>query len=148
MQEFIPMATAFAKNHTLMVMAWIAVFVMVIYTTVKALTTKVKIVDNAEAVRLMNNEEAIVIDLRTLDEFERGHIINSINVLPSEIKNQNLGKIEHHKDTPVILACATGMTAGASAELLAKQGFSRVYSLKEGITGWRSANLPLVKKNK
>ncbi|EJS87874.1 hypothetical protein AAUPMC_14900, partial [Pasteurella multocida subsp. multocida str. Anand1_cattle] len=48
--------------------------------------------------------------------------------------------------TPVILACATGMSAGASAELLSKQGFNRVYTLKEGITGWRSANLPLIKK--
>lgn len=30
-------------------------------------------------------------------------------------------KIEQHKDTPVIWICATGMNAGASAELLVKQ---------------------------
>ncbi|MDY4479456.1 MAG: rhodanese-like domain-containing protein [[Pasteurella] aerogenes] len=148
MQEFIPMATAFAKNHTLMVVAWFAVFFTVLYTFIKSATSKVTTVENAEATRLMNNEDAIVIDLRTLDEFERGHIINSVNVLPSEIKSQNLGKIEHHKATPVIVACASGLSASASAELLAKQGFSRVYMLKEGIAGWRSANLPLVKKHK
>ncbi|MFZ7283727.1 rhodanese-like domain-containing protein [Avibacterium avium] len=148
MQEFLPMATAFAKNHTLMVIAWVAVFAMVIYTYFKALTTKVKTIDNAELVALINNQDARVIDVRTLDEFERGHIIHSINLLPSEIKNQNIGKIEQHKDKPVVVICATGMAAGASAELLAQQGFSQVYALKEGIAGWRSANLPLVKKDK
>ncbi|MFZ7306992.1 rhodanese-like domain-containing protein [Avibacterium avium] len=148
MQEFLPMATAFAKNHTLMVISWIAVFFLVIYTYFKSFTTKVKTIENAELVSLMNNKDATVIDVRTLDEFERGHIIHSIYLLPSEIKNQNIGKIEQHKDKPVVVVCATGMAAGASAELLAKQGFSEVYALKEGIAGWRSANLPLVKKDK
>ncbi|MGC7590801.1 rhodanese-like domain-containing protein [Bisgaard Taxon 46] len=146
MQEFIPMAKEFAQNHTLMVVCWFAVFFTVIYSFIKAATTKVKVVSNAEATSLMNNEDAIVVDLRTIDEFQRGHIINSVNVLPTEIKNQNVGKIEHHKETPVIVVCATGLTSNASAELLAKQGFNRVYTLKEGIAGWRSANLPLIKK--
>ncbi|WP_032107971.1 rhodanese-like domain-containing protein [Necropsobacter massiliensis] len=148
MQEFLPMATDFAKNHSLMVIAWLAVFIMVVYTLTKSVTTKVKVIGNAQAVSLINNDDAVVIDLRTIDEFERGHIINSINLLPSEIKNQNVGKIEQHKEHAVILTCATGMSAGASAELLSKQGFSRVYTLKDGIGGWRSENLPLVKKNK
>lgn len=148
MQDFIPMATEFAKNHTLMIVGWVAVFIMVIHSFIKAAITKVKVVENADATRLINNEDAAIIDLRTIDEFERGHIINSINVLPTEIKNKNIGKIEHHKEKPVILVCATGMTANSSAELLSKQGFNRVYTLKEGIAGWRSANLPLVKKHK
>ncbi|EEX50633.1 rhodanese-like protein [Pasteurella multocida] len=146
MQEFIPMAKEFAQNHTLMVVCWFAVFFTVIYSFIKAATTKVKIVSNAEATSLINNEDAIIVDLRTIDEFQRGHIINSVNVLPTEIKNNNVGKIEHHKETPVIVVCATGLTSNASAELLSKQGFSRVYTLKEGIAGWRSANLPLIKK--
>ncbi|MFY1007009.1 rhodanese-like domain-containing protein, partial [Pasteurella multocida] len=84
MQEFIPMAKAFAQNHTLMVLAWVMVFFMVIYTFVKDFTSKVKVVTNAEAVSLMNNEDAVVVDLRSIDEFERGHIINSLNILPAE----------------------------------------------------------------
>lgn len=146
MQEFIPMAKEFAQNHTLMVVAWVAVFFTVIYSFVKAFTTKVKVVSNAEATQLINIEDAVLLDLRTLDEFQRGHIIHSINLLPTDIKNNKLGKVEQYKDRPVILVCNTGMTSAQSGELLAKQGFSRVYSLKEGISGWRGANLPLVKK--
>ena len=140
MEEFMPMAIVFAKNHTLIVVAWVAVFVMVIYSLIKTATSKSKVIDNAEAVVLMNNQNAVVI------EFSNGHIINSLNLLPTEIKNQNIGKIEQHKETPVILVCTNGAISGASAEILAKQGFNHVYTLKEGLTGWRAANLPLIRK--
>ena len=83
MEEFMPMAIAFAKNNTLIVVAWVAVFVMVIYSFIKAATSKTKVIDNAEAVVLMNNQNAVVIDLRSIDEFSNGHIINSLNLLPT-----------------------------------------------------------------
>lgn len=146
MEEFIVMAKQFAQNHTLMVVAWVAVFFMVIYTFAKAATSKVKVVTNPQATSLINNEDAVLLDIRSPDEFKQGHIVNSVNILPADIKKQTLGKVEQFKDKPVIVVCATGISAAASAELLTKQGFNRVYTLKEGITAWRAANLPLVKK--
>lgn len=148
MEEFLPLATNFAKNHSLMVICWFAVFFSVIYTFVQAAISKIKIIENSEAISLMNNAEAIVIDLRSIEEFQRGHIINSLNILPSEIKNHNVGKIDHHKEKPIIVVCATGLSSKTSAELLAKQGFTQVYSLREGISGWNIANLPLIRKHK
>ena len=103
---------------------------------------------STEAVHLMNNEEAVVIDLRSIDEFQRGHIIGSVNLLPTEIKNHNVGKIEHHKEKPVIIVDVNGVSSTTSAELLTKQGFEKVYVLKDGLTAWAGANLPLVKKHK
>ena len=97
---------------------------------------------------LMNNEEAVVIDLRSIDEFQRGHIIGSVNLLPTEIKNHNVGKIEHHKEKPVIIVDVNGVSSATSAELLTKQGFEKVYVLKDGLAAWAGANLPLVKKHK
>lgn len=145
MQEFMPMAISFAKNHTLMVASWVVVFFAVIYISFKSITSKVKSLNNQQAVTMMNNAQAMVVDLRTLDEFQRGHIIRSLHILPSEIKNKNLGRLDNHKDQPVILVCASGLLANASADELVKQGFTQVYTLKEGIAGWKSANLPLVK---
>ena len=103
---------------------------------------------STEAVRLMNDEEAVVIDLRPIDEFQRGHIIGSVNLLPTEIKNQNVGKIEHHKEKPLIIVDVNGVSSATSAELLTKQGFEKVYVLKDGLAAWAGANLPLVKKHK
>ena len=81
-------------------------------------------------------------------EFQRGHIIGSVNLLPTEIKNQNVGKIEHHKEKPLIIVDVNGVSSATSAELLTKQGFEKVYVLKDGLAAWAGANLPLVKKHK
>lgn len=143
--DFFPMAIEFAKHHTIMVVAWFAVFIMVIYTFVNSATAKFKSISNAEMTTLINKENAAVVDLRSIDEFKRGHIINSLQLTPSDIKKHSLGKLEHHKDNPVVLVDTSGFTATNSAKELVKQGFTRVYILKEGITGWRSANLPLEK---
>ncbi|MDO4627081.1 MAG: rhodanese-like domain-containing protein [Pasteurellaceae bacterium] len=145
MEHFMSMAMTFAKTHTLLVIVWIVIFVATIYVFVKDSFSKIKLIDNTQAVSLMNNQNAVVIDLRTIDEFKRGHIINSQQFVPTDIKNHNVGKLEQHKETPVILVCHTGVTARSSAEILAKQGFNHVYVLNEGITGWNAANLPLVK---
>ncbi|OOF46349.1 rhodanese-like domain-containing protein [Rodentibacter trehalosifermentans] len=148
MQEFLPDAIQFAQKHTLLTVSWFAIFAAVIYTFLKSATEKFKVIAHPEVIRLMNNEDAVVIDLRTLDEYQRGHIINSLNLLPSDIKNANLGKIEQHKEKPLILVDVNGISAPASAALLTKQGFARVYVLKEGIAAWMGANLPIVKKHK
>ena len=121
---------------------------MTLFTFFKSATQKYRVITNPEAVRLMNDEEAVVIDLRPIDEFRRGHIINSVNLLPTEIKNQNVGKIEHYKGNPVIIVDINGVSSSTSAALLTKQGFEKVYVLKDGLTAWSGANLPLVKKHK
>ncbi len=41
-----------------------------------------------------------------------------------------------------------GVSSTTSAELLTKQGFEKVYVLKDGLAAWAGANLPLVKKHK
>lgn len=68
-----------------------------------------------------------------------------MNLLPTEIKNHNVGKIEHHKEKPVIIVDVNGVSSTTSAELLTKQGFEKVYVLKDGLAAWAGANLPLVK---
>lgn len=148
MQEFIPEAIEFAQKHTLLTVAWIAVFVMTILSLVKGATQKYKTISNAEAITLMNDKEALVVDLRSLDEFQRGHIIGSINLIPADIKSQNVGKIEHHKEKPLIVVDVNGTLSNNSAESLTKQGFTQVYVLKDGLAAWAGANLPLVKKHK
>ncbi|MGR6980734.1 rhodanese-like domain-containing protein [Testudinibacter sp. P27/CKL/0425] len=145
MEDFIPKAIEFAGNHTIMVAAWVVVFIGVIVTFVKSATSSVKVVDNAQLTQLLNKENGVVVDVRTLDEFQRGHIIGSVQLLPSEIKNNKASVLEKHKNAPLIVADASGLGSEALANQLHKQGFAQVYSLKEGIGGWRAANLPLVK---
>ncbi|KAE9541518.1 rhodanese-like domain-containing protein [Ursidibacter maritimus] len=138
----------FAANHTLMVVAWVALFVAVLINFYKGATSKIKVVDNAQATQLINNEDAVVLDVRSDDEFRAGHIIDSLHLIPSEIKGNKTQSIDKHKEKSIIVVDNNGLSAQGLANTLAKQGFNKVYVLKEGIAGWRAANLPLVKKHK
>ncbi|MDH2998155.1 rhodanese-like domain-containing protein [Pasteurellaceae bacterium LFhippo2] len=137
----------FVASHTIMVVAWVALLVAVIISLYKGATNKFKIVDNAQATQLINKEDAVLIDIRTVDEFKAGHIIESVNLTPTEVKTGS-PTVEKYKDRQVIIVDSNGLSAQGVAGALTKHGFTKVAALKEGIAGWRAASLPLVKKHK
>ncbi|KAA8997292.1 rhodanese-like domain-containing protein [Affinibrenneria salicis] len=141
MQEIMP----FISRHPYLSMAWVALLVAVIVMTVKSKFSRVKDVARSEAIRLINKEDAVVVDLRSRDDFRRGHIANAFNLLPNDIKNGSLGDLDKHKAQPVIVTCANGTASRESAENLLKAGFEQVVVLKEGLAGWSGENLPLVR---
>lgn len=135
----------FVGRHPILSIAWIALLAAVLYTTFNGLMSKVKVITRGEATRLINKEEAVVVDLRQRDDFFKGHIAGSVNLLSNEVKANNIGELAKYRDKPVIVADGSGMQAREAADALIHAGFSRVYVLKEGIAGWRGENLPLVR---
>ncbi|EBK8375200.1 rhodanese-like domain-containing protein [Salmonella enterica] len=135
----------FVGRHPILSIAWIALLVAVLFTTFKGLTSKVKVITRGEATRLINKEDAVVVDLRQRDDFRKGHIAGATNLLPSEIKANNVGELEKHKDKPIIVVDGFGMQCQESANALTKAGFEKVFVLKEGVAGWSGENLPLVR---
>ena len=97
---------------------------------------------------MINRENGVVVDIRTKDEFKKGHITDAVHILPSDIKANSFGSLESHKADPIIVVCKTGQTAQESANLLVKAGFENVSVLKSGLVAWSEANLPLVKGKK
>ncbi len=144
LQEIMP----FVSKHPIISLVWVALLISVIVLTVKGLFSKVKTIPRSTAIALINKEEAIVVDTRTRDDFRRGHIIDAVNLTPSEIKDSNLGEVEKHKNRPVILVSANGMELVKPAESLLKAGFERVFVLKDGLSGWTGDNLPLSRSKK
>lgn len=136
----------FISAHPVLVAAWVAVFVAVLFSLYKGLTSKFKVVNNAQATELVNRDNAVFLDIRSDEEFRNGHIAESHSIHPSDIKSGKINAIEKFKTQPVIVVDGNGFNANSSAEQLAKLGFTKVYVLKEGLLGWRSANLPTVKK--
>ncbi len=135
----------FAGNHTILSLAWVVLLVLVILTTVKVMFSKVKMIGRGEATHLINKEDAVVVDVRGRDDYRKGHISNAVNVLAADIKKGSFGELEKFKSRPVIVVCATGTSAFESATQLKNAGFQRVCILKDGISGWSSDNLPLVR---
>ena len=88
----------------------------VVFTTFKGLMSKVKVITRGEATRLINKEDAVVVDLRQRDDFRKGHIAGAINLLPSDIKANNVGELEKHKSQPIIVVHGSGMQAQEPAQ--------------------------------
>ncbi|GAL23442.1 rhodanese-related sulfurtransferase [Vibrio maritimus] len=144
MQEYLE----FFQQNMIMALVWVALFVALIANIFKSANAAYKEVSAAQVTHMMNRENGIVVDIRSKDEFKRGHITDAVHVLPSDIKDGSFGSLENHKSDPIIVVCKTGQTAQESANLLAKAGFEKVYLLKNGLVAWSEANLPLIKGKK
>ncbi|MBJ7555776.1 rhodanese-like domain-containing protein [Marinomonas spartinae] len=131
----------FATNHWELVALFVAILITLIFNETKG---GPKGVSTSTATTLMNNDEAVVLDIRPEKEFKTGHITGAINIPADKIKS-SLNKLEKHKDMAIIVACKTGMNSNATAKELNKAGFAKVFKLKGGITEWQTSNLPLVK---
>lgn len=98
----------------------------------------------AHATRLINHNDAVVIDIRNSEAYASGHIVDSISLPMADIETK-FNKIEKLKAQPIILVCATGIDSPRAAALLTKKGFLSVNLLTNGIRAWRDAEMPLIK---
>jgi len=94
-----------------------------------------------EAVRLMNGG-AVLVDVRSANQFKDGHISGARNVPGDQIPG---GGLEKFKDKPLIVCCESGVASGAAARKLSALGFSQVFNLRGGLGAWRQDNLPVVR---
>jgi len=100
-------------------------------------------VSPTDAVRLMNGG-AVLVDVRSTNQFKDGHINGARNV-PGDQIAAGATALDKFKDKTVIVCCESGVTAGAAARKLAALGFKQVYNLRGGLGAWRQDNLPVVK---
>ena len=98
----------------------------------------------AQLTALINRDNALVVDLRPIADFDKGHIAGSKNVQLSQFDPENK-QLAPAKALPVVLVCKLGESAVGAAKRLRKAGFSNVNVLEGGIQAWQSADLPLVK---
>ncbi|MEE4295460.1 MAG: rhodanese-like domain-containing protein [Wenzhouxiangella sp.] len=143
MDQFI----AFVSDNLLLSGAFVAVLVAWLAWEVARLGRKWKEVGTLEAVRLINRDEPLVLDVSNSTDFAKGHITGAMHMPPSRIEagNQQLLK---QKDRPVLVYCQRGQISPQMANRLVKLGFEQVYALTGGLTQWTSDNQPISRHNK
>ncbi|MES2885389.1 MAG: rhodanese-like domain-containing protein [Pseudomonadota bacterium] len=135
----------FASAHPLLMAVLATSFLAIVANEVHGNLTGGKKLSPPEAVRLINDRDARVIDVRPVADFKKGHLLGAINI-PSAKLQERLGEINKDKTRPVILYCALGGSASESATLLRKQGFAEAFPLRGGLNAWLAANLPVTAK--
>ncbi len=98
---------------------------------------------SAQAVRLMN-QGALVIDLRSKEAYEAGHIVEARHVPVAELESQAVA-LKKWRDKNVIAYCDSGADGAGAVRSLMKLGFTKVFNLQGGLNAWVKDNLPLAK---
>ena len=90
------------------------------------------------------NDELVILDVRTPDEFFEQHIKNAVNL---DFRSENFEKIISILDKGrfYLVYCEKGKRSGEAVELMNKLGFKRAINMEEGIIGWEKRGYPLVK---
>jgi rhodanese-related sulfurtransferase len=86
-----------------------------------------------KAKQLIDNKEVVVLDVRTPEEFEEGHIPNSILVPVQELEFRlnELGKEEHY-----LVVCRSGNRSTQASEILINNKFTNIYNMTGGMNNW------------
>ena len=100
-------------------------------------------ISTAEAVRLINREKGVLVDVREPAEYAAGHAVGARNVPLSAL---DAGKgLPTNKALPVVVLCETGARANRAVAQLKKAGYERAVVVAGGTGAWRDANLPIEK---
>ena len=93
---------------------------------------------------IQKEKDVIILDVRTPQEYQEGHISNAINI-PVQILGQQLDKLNNFKDKKILVYCRSGHRSAIASQILDRAGFKNVYNLKGGIFEWKASELPLAK---
>jgi len=94
-----------------------------------------------EAVRLINREKGVLIDVSEPAEFAAIHAAGSRSVPMGAIEKS--GNLPKNKALPLVVVCPSGTRAVRAVATLKKLGFENACALAGGLAAWREANLPL-----
>jgi rhodanese-related sulfurtransferase len=95
----------------------------------------------------LQNKGALILDVRSAEEFAGGHIVDAKNIELDKLSEQ-VESLKKWREKPVIVCCESGARSAQAAKLLKSLGFAQVANLQGGLASWRSDNLPLTKKSK
>ncbi|MBA4178054.1 MAG: sulfurtransferase [Leptothrix sp. (in: Bacteria)] len=100
-------------------------------------------VGTGEAVRLINREKGVLIDVAEADEYAAGHAGGARNVPLGQLAGHK--SLPTNKTLPILLMCPTGARSRRAAALLRQAGYEKAVVVAGGTSAWRNASLPIEK---
>lgn len=93
----------------------------------------------------LNSGEYKLLDVRTADEYNAGHIKNAhqSDYYQTESFSKYLDSLD--KNAKYLVYCKTGKRSAAALQIMLQKGFTHAYDLSGGYNAWVAANLPVEK---
>ncbi|GAA4272825.1 rhodanese-like domain-containing protein [Aquimarina gracilis] len=98
---------------------------------------KIEVLDVMTFKKSIINKQVQLVDVRTLKEYENGHIEGAINIdfFQRDVFEASFNKL--NKELPVYIYCRSGGRSKVTARRLIKIGFTKIYDLKGGYLVWK-----------
>jgi|GEM_PF-1457707 len=142
-ENFLP---NFIKDHWILCTIAILIIIAIIYEEIKINLIKKVSLTPTEAITLINEGKAIMIDLRNPHLFATGYILGSINI-PHNIFEQEIMKLSSYKKYSIILIGIEKINFAEIKKILMKHGFIKdIFIMIGDIGSWKELGLPLMKK--
>lgn len=90
----------------------------------------------------VKNEEWLLIDVRSEEEYNEGHIPGAVNMPHDQIQSY-LDELEGWQDKPVIVYCRSGRRAQLAMKQLSELKFTSLRALEGDMLGWNESGLPV-----
>ena len=128
----------FISNNIILFIALVVLVFLIVNLETKSLFGKIQKLSCDELTKLLNNSKITLIDFRTVEEFNAGHIVTAKNLSLDDIE-----KLDTKSENPFVAYASTDSDALKAALKFSKLGIQQVFYLEGGIKSWVENNMPL-----
>ena len=132
----------FLQGELLLTGTLFALIILLIVNIYSEKNRKYQVVDTNGAVSLMDDDDLIILDVREEKERKIGFLSNDINIPMGQVKTK-MDTLDNSKN--ILVYCKSGTRSDRIADILSKNDFQKVSSLKGGFNAWLKADLPIEK---
>jgi rhodanese-related sulfurtransferase len=132
----------FVVHNWILFLALVVILALLIMNTARGKLLGFTELKPAEAVRLINSAEPLLLDVREANEFDNGHINGARHISVGEL-DERISELEDWRERDILIYCRSGQRSARAAAVLKRHGFTRLHKLDGGIMAWQSANLPV-----
>ena len=106
---------------------------------------EVELIDTSVLKKRIENPDnnLILLDVRTVKEYQSGHIKDSINIPHAQLI-QNINLLDQYRDQPVVVFCRSGRRAQLVIDALIENKFDQIIDLEGDILAWKTSGFPVV----
>ena len=106
---------------------------------------EVELIDASVLKKRIENTDnnLILLDVRTVKEYQSGHIKDSINI-PHDQLIQNIDVLDQYRNQPIVVFCRSGRRAQLVIDTLIQNKFDQIVDLEGDMLAWKTSGFPVV----
>ena len=106
---------------------------------------EVELIDASVLKKRIDNPDnnLILLDVRTVKEYQSGHIKNSINI-PHDQLILNVNVLDQYRNQSIVVFCRSGRRAQLVIDVLIENKFDQIVDLEGDMLAWKTSGFPVV----